>query len=158
MLWVFLRFFPHFLKFFTSFVHIDSGEVISIIELTVCMQSKSHIPRVYPSSQIFHKAPCLVLCILIPSLLFSFKMCFHLLWLPAFSLALFCCLFLQYLKYDTNRLYSISHQYNFRFPVPQLYLFLAINFLHLIYWQSCHFFLKHACCIGLNLDRIPVHF
>lgn len=84
---------------------------VSIVDLPIHMQSKSHIPHAYPSSQLFHKAHCLVFFNCFYSF---FKMYFHFLWLPAFSLAWFCCLSLLNLKYHMNMLYSISHKYNFQ--------------------------------------------
>lgn len=139
-----------------------------------------------PSNQIFHKAsvvPCVVLYTLIPSLLLFLNNTLSLSVVTRLLLKASVTIFLSIILLSAPTAPEISNKYLiFHFPAVLLsvacphsfHLFLTINFLHLLYWQSCRFFvclfvvflfcsvlffnLALSSCIGLNPDGISLYF
>lgn len=92
------------------------------------------------SQQIFHKTLWLALHIWISSAILR-NMLHSTIFLSRVSLILIF-LYILIAPEISYKYVSISHPYNFQSPGPYFYLFLAINFLHLIYCQS---FLLNTC-------------
>lgn len=120
---------------------------IFLTELAIHMQSKSHISCVYPSTP-----QSTLTCLTYFNFFCYFKKYASTMLLLRFSLAWFCCLFLQHLKYHTSVFPSHIHIiFSPQIPIS----ICSWQLISYIWFTVNHFCLTPACFITLNLDSIP---